>query len=204
MDINDIFPNGLELRNALDLLRPLTIYILGMSAYAIFVFKFYRFVAKRDIFQFDVSKYEESKIKAIRVLLYTIFYAGKYIILFPVIAFFWFVILTLMLTFLARDQPLSDILLISMAVVGTIRATSYHNEDLSRDLAKILPFTVLGIFIIDVSFFRISGSLDVLKQVDDQRESILYYLAFLILWEFFLRVLIRVLKIVGSIMKRQR
>ena len=188
MDIDDIFPKGLALADALDLLRPLTVYILGMTVYAIFIFKFHQFVASRDIFKFDVSKYEQSKIKAVRVLLHAILYVGKYIILFPVIAFFWFVILTLMLSFLARDQSFSGILLTSMAVVGAIRAASYYNENLSRDLAKILPFAVLGIFIINLSFFKVAQSFDILKQADAQRESILYYLAFLIAWEFFLRI----------------
>ena len=39
MDINDIFTKGLDLNEALDLLWPVSIYVLSMAAYAIFVFR---------------------------------------------------------------------------------------------------------------------------------------------------------------------
>ena len=58
MDISDIFTKGLDFNDALDLLLPVAIYVLGMSVFAIFVFKFYRFVAARDIFELDPARYE--------------------------------------------------------------------------------------------------------------------------------------------------
>ena len=51
MDFNDIFPEGLDFTEAYDLLEPVVIYILGMALYALFIFKFYRFVASKDIFE---------------------------------------------------------------------------------------------------------------------------------------------------------
>ena len=62
-------------------------------------------------------------------------------------------------------------------------------EDLSKDLAKILPFAAMGIFIVNVSFFETSESFDVLRHANDNRESILYYLGFSIVLEFALRIL---------------
>lgn len=187
MDINDIFPEGLDFTEAYDLLEPVAIYILGMALYALFIFRFYQFVSSRDIFELDVSKYEESRFHALRVFLHIILYAGKYLLVFPVVAFFWFAVFTVFLSFLAPDRQFSDILLVAMAVVGTIRISAYVTEDLSRDLAKILPFAVLGIFIIRVSLFNTSESLEVLKQANDNRELILYYLGFTIALEFSLR-----------------
>ena len=111
-------------------------------------------------------------------------YLTKYLVLFPAFAFFWFAVLTLILTFLSRDRPITDILLIALATVATIRVTAYYNEDLSRDLAKILPFAVLALFLIDASFFNVRDSLEVLH------ETILYYLLFLVVVEFALRLLL--------------
>ena len=54
--INAIFPNGLLLGNAFQLLRPLLAVVQGMAAYAVFVFKFYRFVAARDVSGRNPSK----------------------------------------------------------------------------------------------------------------------------------------------------
>ena len=189
MDINDIFPNGLDIYDALDLLRPVAVYVIGMAVYAFFIFKFYRFVASRDMFKLDLSKYEESRFRWVRALLHVILYTGKYIILFPVFAFFWFAVLTLILAFLSKGQSFSEILLMALATVSAIRVTAYYNEDLSKDLAKILPFAVLGIFLIDASFFTISDSLEILTGAKDYTENILYYLVFLIVLEFALRLI---------------
>ena len=116
-------------------------------------------------------------------------YTAKYIILFPIFAFLWFAVLTLILTFLSKGQAFPEILLMALATVTAIRVTAYYNEDLSKDLAKILPFAVLGIFLINASFFRVSDSLEVLKEAKDYTENILYYLVFLIAVEFALRLI---------------
>ena len=182
-----IFPNGLSLDNGLQVLGPVAVYVLGMVGYAIFVFKFYRFVASRDMFGLDLSRYEESRFRMMRGFLRLVIYGIKYVILFPAFAFFWFAVLTLILVFLSQDKAFGDVLLISLATVSAIRVTAYYNEDLSRDLAKILPFAVLGIFLIDASFFDLNASLEVLQEANLHRETIFYYWAFLVVVEFALR-----------------
>lgn len=202
MDIKDIFTKGLDLGDAGDLLWPVSIYVLGMAAYAIFVFKFYRFVAARDIFRLDLAKYQGLSHRAARSVLHLVLYIFKYLIVFPVFAFFWFAVLTLILAFLSKAQTFSETLLIALATVSAIRVTSYYKEDLSRDLAKILPFAVLGVFLIDASFFSVSDSLDTLKEARDYTENILYYLLFLIALEFVLRLLMGVTKLILKLKKR--
>ena len=204
--MNEIFPTGLDVNDALDLLRPLGVYVAGMAVYAVFIFKFYRFVASRDMFELDFSKYEESRFKFVRTLLHFVFYVLRYLVLFPFFAFFWFAVLTIILAFLSpgEKRQIADVLLVALATVGTIRIASYYNEDLSRDLAKILPFAVLGIFLIDASFFDISESLETLKQVNDHRETILYYLIALIALEFALRLVMTAITIFCAVRDRIR
>ena len=192
MNIDVIFPNGLTIDDALLLLQPAAVYVLGMALYAIFVFKFYRFIAARDMFALDLSRYQESRFRWMRGFLHVVLYVAKYVILFPAFAFFWFAVLTLILTFLSKDRMFSEILLIALATVSAIRVAAYYNEDLSRDLAKILPFAVLAIFLIDGSFFQFSESFEVLKEVNNHRESILYYLLFLVAVEFALRPILAI------------
>ena len=204
MEVNDIFPDGLSVEAALDLLEPLAVYVAGMAIYAIFIFKFYRFVASRDMFELDFSKYEASRFKFVRTVLHFFFYVLRYLILFPVFAFFWFAVLTVILAFLSRDQAFTQVLLVALATVGTIRISSYYEEDLSRDLAKILPFAVLGIFLINASFFEVSESLDILKQANDHRETILYYLIALIALEFALRLAMTAITIFCAVRDRIR
>ena len=187
VNVSAFFPNGLSMDAGMQVLGPVAVYVLGMVGYAVFVFKFYRFVASRDMFSLDLSRYEESRVGVARRLLRLVMYLVKYIVLFPAFAFFWFAVLTLILAFLSREKSFADILLISLATVSAIRVTAYYSEDLSRDLAKILPFAVLGIFLVDASFFDIDSSLAVLREANMHRDTIFYYWVFLVLVEFALR-----------------
>ena len=193
--LDDLFPRGLNLDQALDLLEPVAVYVFGMTVYALLVFKYYRFVAARDMFELDLARYEESRFRLVRAFLHVVMYVAKYVILFPFFAFFWFAVLTVILAFLSKEQPFADILLMALVTAGTIRVTSYLSEDLSTDLAKILPLTVLAIFIIDASFFAVRRSVEVLEEVRDYSEHILYYLAFLIVLELALRLLLEVARL---------
>ena len=189
MDTSDIFTKGLNVNDALDLLWTASVYTLFMAAYAVFVFKFYRFVASRDMFAVDLSRYEDAGLRWLKSSFHVVTYILKYLILFPIFAFFWFAVLTLILAFLSKGQAFSDSLLIAIATVGAIRVTAYYRESLARDLAKILPFTVLAVFLVDVSFFSVDESIESLKEARDYTEDILYYLLLLIALEFVLRLL---------------
>ena len=204
MNVNDIFGSGFDLQYALDLLGPLSLYVLAIAGYGVLVFKYYRFVASRDMFELDLSRYEGVSLRWLRSLLQVTLYVVKYLILFPVFAFFWFAVLTLVLAFLSKGQEFSQTLLIAVATVSAIRATAYYDEDLSRDLAKILPFAVMGVFLINTSFFSISESLNTLNEASDYNEHILYYLLFLIALEFVLRIAIAIAGLFGLRKEQKR
>ena len=187
-------PSELTLAEALVVLKPLTFFVLGMALYPIFIFNFYRFVGRKDLFELNLERYEQSRMRALRMTLHFFSYVGKYLILFPVVAFAWFVILATLLAFLAKQQSIESILLIAMAVLSAIRITSYYNKDLSRDLSKILPFALLAVFLIDLSYFSFSGSLNALGQAFLNWEIVVYYLGFVIALEFVMRITTPILK----------
>ena len=195
MGIADLFPDGLDLSpaglsvgDAWDLLGPVALYIAGMGLFAMFVHKFCDFISARDMFELDLSRYEESPYRWVRRILHVIMYAAKYLIVFPAFAFFWFAVLTLLLSFLSDERPFADILLISLATVGAIRVTAYYSEDLSRDVAKILPFAVLSLFLLDASFLNVDDSMGILEETNVQRMSIVYYMLFLVSLEFVMQL----------------
>ncbi len=167
-------------------IQPLGLYILGMVIYAVFVFKFYRFVASKDIFKIGLRDYIEEG-GFFSKLLGLFLYAFEHIIIFPVFSFFWFSIMSLLFIFISKSQDLNYILLISIVLVAVIRTTAYYNEDLSKDLAKMVPFAILGIFLIDSSYFSFSASIETLKSLPSMWKIILYYLLSLIALEFVLR-----------------
>ena len=178
----------LNILDAVELLRPAMIFTVGVAIYAIIIFNLYRFMSRKNIFNLDFSKYEESGHPALRKILHLIFYLAKYLLIFPLFAFFWFGVLVVMVAFLSKTKEVEDLLLIAMAVLTSVRVTSYYTEDLSRDIAKMLPFALLGIFLIDLRYFDLSSSTGLLNQVADEWRSIFYYWVFVVLLELVLRV----------------
>lgn len=167
--------------------------LLGIVVYLIFIFEFYRFVARRDVFELKLRRYSHGPISrgiaAIQNFLRVVFYILEYLFFYPILIIVWYLAFVALLTFLARDLPIETLLLIAMAVVSGIRVTAYYNEDLSRDLAKMLPLALLGVVVLEgataISFER---SLDLVLQIPTHWRRILTYLLFLIPLELVLRV----------------
>lgn len=178
----------LSLNDAVELLRPAATFAVGVAVYAVVIFNLYRFMSRRNIFNLDFSKFEESRKPALRKTLHFFFYVCKYLLIFPLFAFFWFGVLVVMVAFLSKTKEVQDLLLIAMAVLTAVRVTSYYTEDLSRDIAKMLPFALLGIFLIDLRYFDFSTSTELLNRVGDEWTSIFYYWVFVVLLEFVLRI----------------
>ena len=179
--------SNFSVAEAFQILKPMSFFILGVIIYSFFIFKFYRYVARREVFQ--LKKHENAR-KSISVISYII----KHIFVLPVIIFFWFIILTIILAFLSKQEDIQTLLLVSIALVGAIRAMSYYTEDLSKDLAKMLPFALLGVFLVDISYFSFSNSLNTILQIPSAWKILVYYLLFIILLEFVLRLIYSAVK----------
>jgi len=196
--------SSLSLDEALVLFKPLVIFIAGMAVYAFFIFKFYKFLAKRDIFSLTFSYYDDSSLAWLKNFMKAIFYVVKYILIFPVIIFIWFAFLSLLLMYLSKAQDIQAVLLSSMALVAVVRIAAYYSEELSKDLAKMLPFALLGIFIIDASFFSLEQSSKLIFQIPTVWKTILYYLLFAIALEFVLRILYGIYTLLGGASTRSK
>jgi len=195
--INSIASN-FTVAEAVSLIKPLLLFIIGVSIYSIFIFKFYRFVAKREIFKFNLKKYNHSDFRKIKKFSHLLLYILKYLIIFPILTFFWFIVLSIILAFLSRNNTMQTVLLISFSLVAVIRIMAYYNEDLSKDLAKMLPFALLGVFLVDISYFSAGASLDSIKQLPDLWKIAVYYLIFIIILELSLRILFGIFRLFKS------
>lgn len=156
-------------------------FTICMSFYAIFVWVFYKTLSKRDIFKLDLSKYDITGEKFLYVL--------KYGIVFPFYVSFWFVILSLFMFILTKEISVIQITLISMALVSTIRVTSYLKEELSIELAKLMPFALLAIFLVEPNFFSWNLLIARLQALPSFSFELLQCLVFAILLEWILRIL---------------
>jgi len=166
-------------------------FTIGLSIYAIFVWYFYKSLSKRDLFKIDLEKYKLPYIKhktlgkAESILAYIL----KYGIVFPVYVFIWFLILSLFLLILSEEITVSNILLTSIAVVSTVRVISYFKEDMSSDLAKLMPLALLAIALSNPNFFSAETALARLSEIPILWSQIVQFLIFSIVLEWILRIL---------------
>jgi len=122
----------------------------------------------------------------------------EYLIILPFLVFFWFSIFSIFLLVLSESQNTLQILLISAAIIASTRITSYISEDLSKDLAKILPFTILAAFILGSSFFNVEGVMTKISQIPSLFDNIITFVVFIFIIEFVFRLLFSVFQFVKS------
>ena len=177
----------------------LGLYIAGMAAYAVFVWHFYRFIARREIIPIDYDKYDnQGKISPLRIGAYVV----AHIFLFPLIIFVWFFVYSVFMFILAKDMPIGVVLLIAISVIGAIRVTSYYKEDLAKDLGKLLPFALLGVFLTSSAFYTDTSNFFSLTDFEEKFKEFPLFISRVI--EFVvLVVIIESLLRVGFVIKRK-
>jgi len=180
--------SDLSFKEFLVVIKPLLVFIIGMTIYAIFVFKFYRFLARRDILQLETKGYYAEYEGFVKHTLRLLFYVLENLILIPICIFFWSIVLATLLIMLSESPNPVTILLSAASLVAAVRITAYYNENLSQDLAKMVPFALLGVFLIDASSFRVNNAVTVAKELPSLLEFLLYYLLFVTALEFILRI----------------
>ena len=136
VDILNITSNAFSFNEAVSTTKPLLFYVIGIVIYSIFIFKFYKFVARKDIFNLNLQKYSESFFGSIAKFLRLIFYIIEYILVFPIFTFFWFSVVSLILAALSRNHAPQNILLIAMAIVASIRITAYYNVIVEKNQSR--------------------------------------------------------------------
>ena len=168
----------------------LFLLIFLVVLYSIFVWKFYRFISTKNILGLNLNKYNKSQNPLLEKLFAGLLYFIEYIIILPFLLFFWFSVFTIFLIFLTTDLDIQTLLIISATVIAAIRITSYipkYGQKLSRELAKLLPFTLLAISLLNPGFFNISRIFTHLSKLPGFFGDIVYYLIFIIIVEMILR-----------------
>ena len=165
------------------------IFTLLISFYSIFTWKFYRFLSKKDLIELNLSQYNRTLHPILNKFFAVILYIIEYIVILPFIIFFWFAILALLILILSNELAISQVILAAAAIVASIRILAYYEEDLSRELAKIFPFTALVIFILSPGFFSTERIITNLSEVPHLLGNIIYFLVFIVAIELVLRVI---------------
>ncbi len=165
----------------------LFLLVLVVVIYAIFIWKFYRFISKKNILELNLNQYNKFERPGTIKLMAGLFYFLEYIVILPFLIFFWFGVFTLFLIFLTEGLDVQTLLVLSAVIIGAVRMTAYYKEDVSKEVAKLLPYTLLAVSMTKVNFIHFGTILGNLSQIPSFYNNIIYYLAFIIVLEIVLR-----------------
>lgn len=171
--------------------------ILAISAYSIFVFIFYRNLAKRDLITLNLDKYSNNLTGKIKKYIKSITFVIQYILIIPMLLTFWTLVLAIILTLLSSDADHSRNALIATSVVGSVRILSYWTEDLSRDVAKMLPFGVLGVFLVGDAQVQVSEIRELLQSLEEIATSFVSSLFLIAVVEGVLRSITSIINLIS-------
>jgi hypothetical protein len=164
------------LEGNIEWLVPILYLVISIAIYSIIIWHYYRLIAKRDCFKMSGGNYPK------------IVGFVKYFFLFPFVAFVFFLGFTLLLLFLTQNLAIESVLSTAFAVIIAIRITSYYSEDLSKDVAKMLPFALLGIFLVDPSYFDFDITMSNINSLPSYVNIIVMFLIIMIIVEWLLRI----------------
>ncbi len=163
---NEIFQDVISESSIYDLIG----FSIGMVIYGMFVYHFYKFLSRRDIFSFNLEKkiaqrtFKSSGQRKSVAPRTAAFIATK-LFIFPFVIFLWFLGYSSFMFLLVQNMPTETIFLVSSGLIIAIRISAYYNEELSKDMAKLIPFTLLGIFLINPQFYSFSDTLTRLLEI---------------------------------------
>ena len=176
----------------------LVLYTFLIFIYSIFIWKFYTFLSSREIIQLNLKQYNYSNHPVLEKVYAIFLFTLEYLIILPFLVVFWFAILSVFLLVLSESKNTEQILLISAAIITSTRITSYISEDLSKEMAKILPFTVLAAFILGSGIINSGNILIKISSIPSLFGNILIFLVFIFFIEFVFRSLYSIVELFRS------
>ena len=159
-----------------------TVVLFFASLLAWYVY--YKQLARRDLFEIQKLNLKSKFVNILDRIVYFL----KYLFIFPIYSFIWFLIFSFLLFLLSKSRPMEDILFLGIIVVSATRIGAYVSEKLAEDMAKLLPLTLIAIFLIDpkaVTLQTVTSSFPSLLQ---QIPRAAKYLLFIIVLEWLLRI----------------
>lgn len=164
--------------------------VLLITIYAVLVWKFYRFIGRKNIIRLNLGKYNTSEHPFFTKVLAGILYFLEYIIVLPFLIFMWFAGFATFLILLSESLEIETILFLSVTIIAAIRMTSYipkTGNAIAQEIAKIVPYTLLGVFILNPGFFEFSRVVSHFTTIPSLYANIIRYLSFIFLMEVVLR-----------------
>jgi small-conductance mechanosensitive channel len=158
-------------------LETLLIYAVGIALYTALVFAFCRSISRAEAFHARPRAGWAGRLARL----------GESALVFPLMSMLYFALLGASLFLLAKSQTTYQILLLAMAVVLSVRVTSFLSEEMSADLAKLLPLGLLGVLLVDPGVLTLGAAWTRLREATHLLPEIARFFALFIVSEAVLR-----------------
>ncbi len=165
------------------------IYITLICIYSVFTWKVHKLISRKDIISLNLRQYNSFDHPTINKVFAGILYFIEYAIILPFLVLFWYILFASVLILFSEIASIEKILLLSAAVVGSIRLLAYYNSEISAEIAKLLPFTILAITLLSHKLMDVARFNDLINQIYDLPKFVLYVLLFIVCLEIVLRFL---------------
>ncbi len=157
-----------------------SVYTTGILVYALIVNLFYQHISKRVMFAGRTVRGRTQVPGPGR--------GWIYLMLFPIVSFAFFLLLSLSLLFLgSRNQTPAQVVTFSFSLVAAIRIAAYFSEATSHDVAKMLPLGLLGVVIVQAEFSSLAESSRRLRDLVDYADLVAFFFLIVVALEYGLR-----------------
>ncbi|HLD37920.1 MAG TPA: hypothetical protein VJA20_00590 [Candidatus Nanoarchaeia archaeon] len=161
-----------------------------VAIYVIFIWKLHIFISTKNILRLNLNKYNKSTHPALAKIFAGFLYFLEYLIILPILIFFWFLIFAILLVFIARGMEPGAIILLAAITIAVLRVVSYipkYGENASGEAAKVIPFTLLAIGLTEPLFFNSEEILARVSDIPQLFQGISPYIYFIVAIELILR-----------------
>jgi len=166
----------------------LFVIVLFVILYSVCIWKVHKLISKKNVFDLNLNEKFKTREDFTSHLGSAAFYFLEYMIILPIIVFFWFAMFSVFILIFAENLDVNFVMIIAAAVVASVRMVSYYNEGLSKELAKLLPFNLLAASILfGPGSFNIERIWAQIGEIPSLTGNIFSYLGFIVLIEVVLR-----------------
>lgn len=164
------------------------VIFLGITFYSIFVYFTCKIFSRKNLIDFNFMKRVSQNSTGLSFLGF-ILYIVEYLVIVPVFVFLWFGFYSVFIFLMAKNFSVDQVLMVSAALVASIRATSFFKERISQDLATIFPLTFLFFVLSGEQSLEFRTFIEKFSEISSLFNNIIVYLLFIFAVEMIFRII---------------
>ena len=157
--------------------------ILFLAIFIMWYF-YHRQLTRKNLFEIPKIGSNSKFVNFINRLVYFF----KYLIIFPIYSFTWFLIFSFLLVLIAKTRPIGEIMFFGIVIVSVTRIAAYVSPKLAEDMAKLLPWALIIVFLTDPTSITIESIQISFNNFVQEIPNVAKYLIFIAFVEWGLRI----------------